>query len=190
MLTVTQLFAMANASSVQQTGWKGIVMTDLKGHELSEALCRELEPEDTLPEISAREARINSVGGILNYLSSKFVWTSSNAYPSPLGWCSGEIGSDHGPESADNDPIEWHPETELTASIEQAWRVVEEMKRRGWFLSIRIVPDKVFADFSKFPDRHLSSRPKTVGSTADDEPTAICRAALAALRHGKEAESS
>jgi hypothetical protein len=135
-------------------------MTDLKGRELAEALCRKLEPDPILGE-----CRFSELGH--RTFSRREWWEADFGHSTIPTWEPAPVSSD----------------------IASAWRVVEEMKRHGWFLTIRIVPDKVFADFSKFPDRHLSSRPKTVGSTADDESTAICRAALAALRQGNAERS-
>lgn len=66
----------------------------------------------------------------------------------------------------------WMPSSDIAV----AWRVVDEMKRRGWSLSLTFiaVEDEWIAHFFKGDVQ--------TDETGDTAPEAICRAALAALR--------
>jgi hypothetical protein len=151
-------------------------MTDLPStpDALAHALCSALE---TPPEMTVKGARAE-------YREWKF-W--HNAYhDSPRRWWTGIITSFDGRLDEDSLVI-WHPVPGLTNDIAVAWRVVEEMRERGWLLNFNgcyngwIITGhryELSADGDWGKSRMTSD---IVQEAGDSAPEAICRAALAAL---------
>lgn len=73
----------------------------------------------------------------------------------------------------------WSPSTDIAA----AWLVVEKMRERGWWVTIKATPRTYFVEMNN-PD--VVSY--TVKASGDAVATALCRAALAAVR-GKEGQA-
>lgn len=149
----------------------------LEGEALAERLCTLLE---TPPVITARQARANV---------PNFTWVNSHDITSPGGWWEANIGSDHGPPDEDDSPVHWHPAIDLIweEDMDAAWRVVEEMKRRGWLFHIMAMCDGwcVTARGYKLPPGGDWGRSFSTGhmiqEIGDSAPEAICRGAVAAL---------
>lgn len=149
-------------------------LIELTGDDLARELCASLE---TPPTITARAAR-----------GPNFKWYSCVDYHSPLDWWVAEIGTDHGPESKDDSPVRWRPVPEITELIEPAWRVVDEMKNRGWLFHVLAMVEGFVVNARRYeflvqgdwPTSMLSR--DMVQEIGDSAPEAICRAGLAALR--------
>lgn len=144
--------------------------------ELSRAVCSLLE---TPPTITARKARKKTPG---------FVWVNYHDYESPGGWWVANIGTDHGPESADDDPVEWVPARELLSVIGNAWRLVEEMMRRGWLLHILACVDGWIVNGRRYElangrwNRMAMPTSDMVQENGDEVGEAIGKAVIAALK--------
>lgn len=90
------------------------------GPELDAAVCELMEPMPA--DVSAAELRSRV---------KDFQWYSCYDFYSPGGWWRAEIGTDHGPESADNDPVRWRPGKEPSEDISAAWQVEERIEELG-----------------------------------------------------------
>lgn len=134
-------------------------MIELSGEELSAALCRELEHEPVAA----------------NATPGHGWWTMV----SRLGWWQWESSFTG---LASSSP-QWLP-IDVASSIEFAWRVVDEMKRRGWRVIITecLTSDGWQVEFVKSIPYVCINRVTEYGATAME---AISRAAYAALRSGK-----
>lgn len=147
------------------------------GDEMDAAVCVALEPPATLEQIDAHSARLREWG------HGAWTWYNVAYMHSPDGWWAANIGSDHGPDSADGDLVRWIPNPDRAPSvfIADAWLVLDTLEERGWFATI---------ERSNWPADQWTCR-LTMSSDAaswapdgygrgDTAPLAICRAALAA----------
>lgn len=136
------------------------------GAELDAVVCGLMEPMPA--DVSAAELRSRI---------EDFVWYSCYYYDSPGGWWKANIGTDHGPESADNDPVNWVPAYEPSEDISAAMQVVDKLHDEGDCVSL-VYAVHLFGEGKKqwmANFRHADS-----WAVHDSLCVAICRAALKA----------
>jgi hypothetical protein len=152
-------------------------MTWKQEEELAAKVSAAFEPNP--PATTAREARRETPG---------FVWVSCHDFNSPGGWWKAEIGTDHGPESEDDSPVRWRSALELS-QIEDAWRIVEELKARGWLAHVLAMVDGWVVNARRYELRtgrwddgaNVMSTTDMVQEIGDEAGEAIANAAVAAM---------
>lgn len=149
--------------------------------ELDNLMAEFVEPFDSLPVRTAHEVRVAEWGGDD---PNKWTWTTSDYITSPKGMWVAVFGTDHGQAVHDHAPVVWTEnwDVEPSLEIEAAWKVVAEMRERGWFLTLQEEGGSSQQWVASFAtddtvDDHVFGG-EELGPTA---PLAICRAALSAI---------
>lgn len=136
-------------------------------------ICSKLETPPAITASNARKEKRN------------FQWASCVGYESPKGWWLAEIGTDH--EGTDDDNVKWQPLQGIAEAIEPAWRLIEDMKDRGWLISLNQCADGWVATgryyvVSGGDWQNAGLNSDIVQEVGDTAPEAICRASLEALK--------
>jgi hypothetical protein len=146
------------------------------GDSLNAAVSEALEPRATLPKWTAHECRLKQWGPD----PSGWTWYSVDEVVSPGGWWKADIGTDHGPSSADHHPVRWRPANEPSGEWRDAGLAVDEMECRGYRLRMQRHSDGVYAAFAG-PGQLIESTPWHA-EQAETEPLAIARAVVLTIR--------
>ena len=160
-------------------------MIELKGEELLTKLCQLAEPNP--PQLTARQAREKYAADRCR----NWEWYSCCAYHSPLGWWQAEIGSDHGPESQDDELIRWRPKLDYEfwwgTCPDFTYAVIDLMKSQGWLPHLSACFDGwiVTARRYNLVDGEWTGKVMMTGDivqeVGDSLEDSICRAAVAAM---------